>query len=367
MDTFDLLKRLTETPGPSGNEHAIAAALQEMWRPLVDETTIDRVGSLVAIKRGAGETKPRPRILLAAHADELGLMVTNIVAHGGNGFLRVTNLGGVDRRHLMGQTAVVHGREPLTGILGGLPDARLPERERGQAYTYDNLVLDVGLPIDRLRELVSVGDFVSFRQPLRRLQKNRVAGKALDNRASLAALTLCLEALQARRHTWDVVAVATAQEETIYLGAYTSGHAQRPDIAVAIDVCHAKGPGANDGELAELGGGPSLGLGAEIHPAVHRALKEAAEALEMSVTVSANARGAGTDAYALQTAREGIPTGLVEIPLRYMHTMVETADTGDVERAGRLLAEMIARLDDAFLPNLREELMRPDNRKDNGQ
>ncbi|HOU41801.1 MAG TPA: M42 family peptidase [Promineifilum sp.] len=367
MDTFDLLKRLTETPGPSGNEHAIAATLQELWRPLVDETTIDRVGSLVAIKRGAGDSEPRPRILLAAHADELGLMVTNIVAHGGYGFLRVTNLGGVDRRHLMGQTVVVHGREALTGILGGLPDARLPEEARGQAYTYDNLVLDVGLPIDRLRELVAVGDFVSFRQPLRRLQKNRVAGKALDNRSSLAAVTLCLEALQARHHAWDVVAVATAQEETVYLGAYTSGHAQRPDIAVAIDVTHAKGPGANDGNLAELGSGPVLGLGAEIHAAVYQGLRAAAEALEMSVSVEANASGGGTDAYALQTAREGIPTGLVEIPLRYMHTMVETVDVGDVERVGRLLAEMIARLDDDFLPNLRAELMRPDNRKDNGQ
>ena len=366
MDTFDLLKRLTETPGPSGNEQAIAATLQELWRPLVDETAIDRVGSLVAVKRGAGD-EPRPRILLAAHADELGLMVTNIVEHGGYGFLRVINLGGVDRRHLMGQTAVVHGREALTGILGGLPDGRLPAPARGQAYTYDNLVLDAGLPIDRLREIVSVGDFVSFRQPLRRLQNGRVAGKALDNRSSLVALTLCLEQLQTRRHTWDVIAVATAQEETTYLGAYTSGHAQRPDIAVAIDVTHAKGPGTSDGDLAELGSGPVLGLGAEIHAAVYRGLRAAAEALEMSASVEANASGGGTDAYALQTAREGIPTGLVEIPLRYMHTMVETIDMADVERAGRLLAEMVARLDDDFLPDLREELMRPDNRKDGGQ
>ena len=367
MDTFELLQRLTETLGPSGNEQAIAAAVEELWRPLVDETHVDRVGSLIGLKRGAGDQEPRPRVLLAAHADELGLMVKRIVEHQGHGFLRLTSLGGVDRRHLLGQTAVVHGREPLTGILGGLPDARLPEKERGNAYSFDHLVLDVGLPAARLRELVSVGDFVSFRQPLRRLQNGRVAGKALDNRASLAAVTLCLEWLQTRRHTWDVIAVATAQEETNYLGAYASGYAQRPDIAVAIDVSHARGPGANDGDLAELGGGPLLGIGAEVHPAVYGALRDAAKALEMKVNPEPNATGDGTDAYALQTAREGIPSGLVGIPLRYMHTMVETVDTGDVERAGRLLAEMIARLDEAFLPNLREELMRPDKPQGGGQ
>jgi len=243
----------------------------------------------------------------------------------------------------------------------------LPEKARGQAYTYDHLVLDVGLPTEQLRALVSVGDFVSFRQSLRRLQNGRVAGKALDNRASLAAVTICLEQLQQRRHTWDVIAVATAQEETVYLGAYTSGYARRPDVAVALDVGHAKGPGANDSELSELGGGPLLGLGAEIHPAVYRALRDAAKALEMTVGVEPNATGGGTDAYALQTSGQGIPTGLVILPLRYMHTMVETGDLSDIERAGRLLAEMVTRLDDAFLPDLREELMRPDKRQEEGQ
>ena len=366
METFDLLKRLTETPGPSGNEDAIAAVVEELWRSLVDEIATDRVGSTIGLKRGAGQ-EPRPTILLAAHQDELGLMVTRIIDQGGYGFLRVTNLGGVDRRHLLGQTAVVHGRQALTGVLGGLPDSMLPESARGQAYTYDHLVLDVGLPTEQLRQLVSVGDFVSFRQPLRRLQNGRVAGKALDNRASLAAVTICLERLQQRRHSWDVLAVATAQEETVYLGAYTSGYARRPDVAVALDVGHAKGPGANDSELSELGGGPLLGLGAEIHPAVYSALRDAAKALEMTVGVEPNATGQGTDAYALQTAGEGIPSGLLIIPLRYMHTMVETADLSDIERAGRLLAEMVARLDDAFLPDLREELMRPDKRQEESQ
>lgn len=368
METFELLKRLTETPGPSGNEQSIAEALAEIWRPLVDDITTDRVGSLYGIKRGmVASGEPCPAILLAGHQDELGLMVARIIDHQGNGFLQVTNLGGVDRRQLLGQLAVVHGRQALTGVLGALPDGMLPEAARGQAYSFEHLVLDVGLATDTLRQLVSVGDFVSFRQPLRRLQSGRAAGKALDNRASLVAITLCLEHLQSRRHTWDVIAVATVQEETAYLGAYTSAHARRPDLAVALDVTHAKGPGASENHLSELGGGPVLGIGAEIHPAAYRALRDAARALELTVSTEPNATGRGTDAYALQTAREGIPTGLIEIPLRYMHTMVESVELADIERAGRLLAEMIVRLDDNFLPDLRDELMRPETRKDNNQ
>lgn len=367
MEPFALLKQLTEAPGPTGDERGIAAAVESVWRPLVDEIVADRVGNLIGIKRGAGpDDQPRPTILLAAHQDELGLMVARIMEHGGYGFLGVSGLGGVDRRHLLGQTAIVHATRPLIGILGGLPDAYLPEKERGQAYSWDNLVLDVGLPIEQVRELVSVGDFITFRQPLRKLMSGRATGKALDNRASLVAVTLCLKHLQQRRHTWDVLAVATSQEEETFLGAYTSAYTQRPDAAVAIDVTHGKGPGANDSELVELGGGPVLGIGANVHPGLYGALRDAAKALEMAVSIDTHAAGSGTDAYPIQVVREGIPTGLVSIPLRYMHTMVETADLADIERAGRLLAEMIARLDDHFLDGIKEELMRTEKAAKNG-
>jgi len=365
MDTFDLLKKLSEAPGPTGNESGVTAIIAEAWRPLVDQVDIDRVGNLTGVKRGAGsDDQPRPSILLAAHQDELGLMVARIVEYGGSGFIRVTELGGVDRRQLLGQTAVVHGLRPLTGVLGTIPDAYLPARKRGNTVTWEELVLDVGLPADQLRELVSVGDFITFRQPLRRLQNGRVTGKALDNRASVTAITICLEQLQARRHSWDVIAVATVQEEETYLGAYTSAYSRQPDAAIAIDVTHARGPGANDSELNELGGGPVLDIGVNVHPGLYKALREAAGSIEMSVQTGVHGRASGTDAYAIQVSRAGIPTGLVSIPLRYMHTMVETADLADIERTGRLLAETVARLDDDFLANIREELMRPRNDSD---
>lgn len=360
MDTFELLKKLTEAPGPTGNESGIAGVIGEIWRPYVDAFLIDRVSSVVAVKRGFGDVSTvRPTLMLAAHQDELGLMVARIVEFNGSGFIRVSGLGGVDRRQLVGQSVVVHAKQPLNGVLGSLPDSYLPVDKRNQTVTWDELVLDVGLPFHEVRELVAVGDFITFRQPLRLLQSRRVTGKALDNRASVAAVTLCLQLLQGRRHSWDVIAVATAQEEETFLGAYTSAFSQRPDAAIAIDVTHAKGPGANDSELCELGGGPVLDIGVNVHPGLFKGLREAAEAIEMEIQVGYHSRASGTDAYAIQVTRAGIPTGLVSIPLRYMHTMVETVELADVERVGRLLAEMITRLDDNFLDNIKDEFMRP--------
>jgi tetrahedral aminopeptidase len=357
MDIFRLLRTLTETAAPSGNETAVAEVIAELWQPYVDSIHHDRLGNLVAHKQGQGP-EPRPRLMLAAHMDEIALMVKKIVPQGDSGFLQVTNVGGVDRRHLYGQTVVVHAKRPLPGVLGSLPDKMLPSDRRSQTHSYEELNVDVGLPFKMVQELVSVGDFISFRQPLHRLRGKRVAGKALDNRASVAAVTVCLDYLHGRSHQWDLLAVATVQEEIGLRGAFTSAYDQRPDVAIAIDVTFGKGPGATDHQAFDLGAGPVLDLGPNAHPGIYHALKETAKALEMSVHTGTHSRDSGTDAYALQIARAGIPTGIVSIPLRYMHTMVESLDTTDVERAGRLLGEFTARLDDKFLAELAEDLMK---------
>lgn len=369
MDLFKTLQTLTETAGPSGREGGIAQAITELWQPLADEMRQDRMGNVVALKRGHGEGN-RPRLLLAAHMDEIALLVKQLVSYPEeepaaeasklSGFLRVTGVGGVDVRHLYGQQVVVHGKRELPGILGALPAHLLSGDRPERAYNYDELVVDVGLSLAELRELVSVGDFVSFRQPLRRLLNERVTGKALDNRASVAALTVSLDYLRERQHLWDVMLVATVQEETRLLGAFTSAYAEQPDLAVAIDVTFGKGPGAKDGTVFELGDGPTLGLGPNVHPGVYNALQEAARALEMKVHVDPHTRASGTDAFGLQIARAGIPTGLVSIPLRYMHTMVETVALKDVKRSGRLLGEFAARLDADFLNTLARDMMEAD-------
>ena len=361
MDTFKLLQTLTETPGPSGYEMEIAKAIQAIWEPYVDSFIHDRVGNLIAIKNGSG-SEPRRRLLLAAHMDEIALMVHRIVEHNGYGFLRVTNVGGVDIRHLYGQLVTVHGKRNLTGVIGSLPGAMLPPERRNKPFGYEELSVDVGLPMSEVESLVSVGDFISFRQPLHKLQGKRVAGKALDNRASVAAVTVALDYLNGRSHDWDIIAVATVQEETRLLGAFTSAFSQQPDAAIAIDVTFGKGPGVNDENSFELGVGPALDLGPNVHNGMYNALKDAAKALEMKVHTGTHSRASGTDAFGLQVARDGIPTGLVSIPLRYMHTMVESIDLRDVERSGRLMGEFAARLDDQFLDKLAAEMLGEDVR-----
>jgi endoglucanase len=355
MDSIKILKKLSETPGPSGFERRIAAKVSELWQPYADTVTVDRIGSVIVTKKGRGDA-PRSRILLAAHMDEIGLMVSKIVNHNGYGFLKLSAIGGVDIRHLYGQTAVVHGQRDLVGVIGSLPGRMLPPERSSKAYGFKDLVVDVGLPESEVTELVSVGDAISFRQPLRKMQKRIVTGKALDNRASVAAVSFCLEYLQGRHFDWDVVAVATAQEETRLLGAFTAGFAQQPDLAIAIDVSFAKGAGLTDSSLV-LGSGPAIDTSPAVHPGMHKALQDTAKALEMEVSTTTSTRPGGTDAFGLQIARAGIPTALVSIPLRYMHTMVETIDADDVERVGRLLGEFIARLDQQFLDDLTEEMM----------
>jgi putative aminopeptidase FrvX len=364
MDVYELLKRFSETPGPSGMEWRIADAVAESWGPFVDEVKRDRVGSLIATKFGEGD-QPRPTLMLAAHLDEIGLMVKQIVSgpdeSGRSGFLRATKVGGVDVRHLYSQMVIVHGSQnggqEFVGVVGALPARMLPEAKHDKAFDLEDLVVDVGLPYQQLVERVSIGDFISFRQPLRKLLNGRVTGKALDNRASLAAVSVCLEHLAERRHTWNVVAVATVQEETRLLGAFTSAHALRPDAAVAIDVTFGKGPGATDELTYEIGKGAAIGIGPNFHPGMVDSLKKAARVLEMKVHDEPQARPGGTDAFALQVARQGIPTGLVSIPLRYMHTMVESVAEADVRRTGRLLAEFVCGLDDDFLANLARGMM----------
>jgi putative aminopeptidase FrvX len=362
MKTYDLLKELTETPGPSGFESNVGALVQKTWEPFADEINVDRVGSIIALKKGQG-TEPRSKILLAAHLDEIGLMVSKMESYPatGSGFLRVTSLGGVDPRQLFGQKVVVHGSKKgnsnLEGVIGSLPPQMLPANQGARASGLSNLVVDLGLPLKKIQEAVSVGDSISFVRPLRKLLNKRVTGKALDNRLSLVVLTRCLQSLAKRSHHWDVYAVATAQEETVLLGAYTSAFNLEPDAAVAIDVTYGKGPGVTEDIAFDLGDGPSIGTGPNVHPGVFKSLRDTADKIELKTHIEPHSRMSGTDLIGLQVARQGVPTGLVSIPIRYMHTAVETASLVDVKRAARLLVEFIVGLDDAFLQRIEDELM----------
>jgi endoglucanase len=214
------------------------------------------------------------------------------------------------------------------------------------------LLVDVGLRPRQVDGLVRVGDPVSYAQSPFELGTEHLVGHSLDNRASIAAVTHGLMELKRRRLSWDVWATATVQEEVTMSGALTSAFQLRPTLAVAIDVTFASSPGSSGYRTFPLGKGITLGWGANIHPKLYEAFKDLAERLEIPYRSEPMPRHSGTDAQALQIAAEGIPTMVVSIPLRYMHTPVEMVSLKDILRAGRLLAEFAVQLDENFMGKL---------------
>ncbi len=346
-DIQQFLKKMISVSGLSGYEAPVRQVIEEAWRPLTDEITMSRLGSLHALKRGDG-AEPRPGILIATHMDAIGLMVSRIV----DGFLYVTEIGGIDPRVLAGQPVTVHGRESVPGIIIEPPSWLLPPDNQSGSISLENLLIDTGLPVRKVNDLIRIGDQVSFATEPFEMGKQFLAGHSLDNRTSVAALTHALDVLQTRSHAWDVWAVATVQEEETMAGAATSAFDLQPELAIAIDVTFGKGPGTPNEKAFGLGDGPVLGLGPNIHPGVHKAIKAAADRLEMSTQLEPLPRHSGTDAFALQVAQFGIPTMVISIPLRYMHTPLEVIHMKDVTRTGRLLGEFIAGLAPNFMETL---------------
>ncbi|GAB4505282.1 MAG: M42 family metallopeptidase [Anaerolineales bacterium] len=349
IDTQTFLEELISLPGLSAYESPIARVIRERWQSLTDEVHVSRVGSVEALKRGQMESS-RPVIMVATHMDGIGLMVSDIAEV----FLRVTAVGGVDARILPGQQVLVHvaDGDALPGIVVQPPARLLPTMASGDPLPINYLLVDVGLSAREVSRRVQVGDVVSFATEPVKMAGGILAGHSLDNRASVAALTHALDILQTRRHAWDLWAVATVQEEVTLLGAATSAFGLRPDLAMAVDVTFAEGPGAKDWRTFPLKGGPVLAMGPNIHPFLLKKLQETADALEMSYAVEMMPGMSGTDAIALQIAAEGIPTAVLGMPLRYMHTPVEMVSIQSVERVGRLLAEWITRLTPDFLDSI---------------
>jgi endoglucanase len=300
-ELLTFLNSLLTSPGLSGHEGPIREVIEPAWRPVTDEISLSRLGSLHGLKKGSA-SKPRPTILI--------------------------------------------------GVIVQPPAHLLPVGARKGPVPLKYLLVDTGLRPQRVKNLVRTGDLISFAQEPIQLQGDTLVGHSLDNRASVAALTLCLDELQKRNHAWDVWVVATVQEEETMGGARTSAFQLRPQLAIAVDVTWGKSTGTPDHKTFALGKGPTLGLGPNIHPGLHRSFKELADNLEIPYAVEVMPRHSGTDAYAMQVAAEGIPTMVVSIPLRYMHTPVEVVALKDIRRTAHLLSEFIAHLESDYMEEL---------------
>ena len=355
-DILPFLKSLISVGGVSGYETPVAELIKQKWTPLVDELTQSSLGSIHGRKTGSLKTSRQPAqtapsVMIAAHMDAIGMMVSNIV----DGFLHVTSIGGIDPRVLPGTPVFVHASgtdEELYGVIAMPPANLLPEGEGGGVIALKHLLIDTGLTPNDVAKKVRVGDRVSFGTEPVEMSGGCVSGHTLDNRASVAALTICLEELQSKSHVWDVWAVASVQEEVTLGGARTSAFQIRPTIAVAVDMTFGKGTGSSGYQTFEIGKGVTLGIGPSMHPFLYKRFKEVAERVEVPAHDDLMPEYSSTDADAMQLVAEGIPTMLVSIPQRYMHTPVELVAVKDIQRAGRLLAEFIASLEADFMERI---------------
>jgi putative aminopeptidase FrvX len=335
-----LLDKLLRVAAPSGHEEPAAA----VWREEASFAALsaDGLGSSIA-RIGEGE----PLLAVVGHIDEIGLVVTHIDE---KGFLYFSPIGGWDPQILVGQRVAVRAREGVVpGVVGRKPIHLLEPEQRKKVVELKGLHIDVGATDrDEAAGLVRIGDPVTIEAEPVRLAGDRLISRAMDNRlgayVALEALRRCHERGSL---SGSFAAVAAVQEEIGLFGARTAAFEVRPDLAVAVDVTHATdAPGVEAKQIGEhpLGSGPAIGRGSTLSPKVFELLVETAEEAGIEHTIAASGRSTSTDADAIQISRSGIPTGLVSIPLRYMHSPVEMVDLGDVEATVELIAAFAARL-----------------------
>src|SRR6266850_7007838 len=338
----DWLRYITSLPGVPGQEDAVARELMKAFGTVADKVERDRMGSVYAWIDGTAKA-PRPRALLAAHMDKIGFLVRAIEP---GGYLRLTEVGGFDSRILPGKEVSIHSSPPMAAVFGTRPPHLQKRGEAERPIPLEELYLDTGRPEREVRRKVPIGTMVTLRQPPVELLGDRLAAPGMDDRAGIVVMLRTLELLRSRRPAWDVVAVATVEEEfgVICLGARTAAENLTPDLGIAIDVSHGDMPGAREGDTVPLGSGPALSIGGNIHPLILEELKRSAKALSMPYRVEPAPMSSGTDAMDIQIASGGVPTAVIGIPCRYMHTGVETVEPRDVDRCAYLLAHFLSEL-----------------------
>ncbi|NLW22481.1 MAG: M42 family metallopeptidase [Tissierellia bacterium] len=348
MEVKEFLKILSEGSSISGHEFRLNDIIISTFSDYADHISTDSLGNLIAVKKGKNNSS-NIKIMVAAHMDEIGLMVKDIED---NGFIRFTSVGGIDPRTIVGQEVIVHGSEDLFGVIGSKPPHLQEESEVNKAIKIDDMFIDIGYPKELVEKLVKVGDPITINREFKALQGSRFTGKALDDKAGIAALLECIKELSHINHESDVYFVATVQEEVGTRGAFTSTYKINPNIGIAIDVGFGSTPELPKSATIDLGKGPGITIGGNIHPGLREKLVEVAKEYNIPFQIEVSPGPTGTDARAMQITREGVPALCLSIPLRYMHTSVEVVDMKDVKNTAKLLAFFIASITSENLEGL---------------
>ncbi len=335
--SLTFLKNLLLTPSPSGFERPVQDVVRAWAGACADEVRTDRHGNVLAAIHPDGQ----PRIMLAGHCDQIALMVQHI---DDSGFLYVQPIGGWDMQILLGQKLTVWSRQgPVAGVVSRKATHLLTPEERSKVPQFTDIWIDIGAKDRKDAEAVATpGDPVTVDLNFRPLRNRLVSAAGLDDKVGVWTVMETLRLLKGRPLQAAVYCVSTVQEEIGLRGATTSTYGVHPTIGIAVDVCHATDtPGNEKKQLGEtkLGAGPVVFRGANINPRVFDALAKAAQAGDLAIQVRGSPRATGTDANVMQLSREGVATGLIGIPNRYMHSPVEVVDLDDLDGAAQLLAE----------------------------
>jgi endoglucanase len=335
--SYQFLKQLLQTPSPPGYEQRIQEAVRTWAGPLADELWTDRHGNVIAARNPEG----RPRIMLAGHCDQIALMVQHVDE---SGYLYVQPMGGWDMQILLGHRLTVWTRNgPVPAVVARKAPHLLTSEERKKVPDFTDIWVDVGAR-DRAEAegLVTPGDTITVELTCAELRNGLITSPGLDDKVGVWTVMETLRLLHGRPLQAAVFCVSTVQEEIGLRGATTSAHGLHPTVGIAVDVTHATDtPGSEKKQLGDtrLSAGPVVFRGPNINPHVHDRLMSAARGRQVPVQVRGVPKATGTDANAIQLARDGVAAGLVGIPNRYMHSPVEVVSLKDLDHAARLLAE----------------------------
>ena len=332
MNYSETLKQLCAIPAPSGFETRAAQAALALLRPLVDEAYLDKMGSVIGVRR-CGKPGAK-KLLLDAHLDEIGFLVTGHE----EGFLRFAAVGGVDPRMLPDRELTVLGEEPVFGVVTCLPPHIQSREESDQAMPVSQLCIDVGLTQEEARRRFPIGTPAVYRAGCTGLGDKLLCGKALDDRSCFAVLLDAAERLRDRELDVDLFFLGSTQEETHSTGAITAAYGLAPDFCVAVDVTHGDSPDASRDKTFPLGKGPVIGLGPNCTRWLAQRMERKGKELDIPLQYEVMSGSSGTNGWPMQVLREGIATAVLSVPLRYMHTPIETVHIDDLANTAKLLS-----------------------------
>ena len=329
VELFETIEMLTSLSGPSGFEASPARVAAALLKPLVDEVTIDKMGSVVGVRRCGKENAPK--VLLDAHLDEIGLIVTGVE----EGYLRYRSIGGVDPRMLPDSELLVLTPQPILGVVACLPPHVQNAADYSKSIPIADLRIDVGMTQEEAEKAVPIGTPVVYRSKCFRLGESQICGKAMDDRACFATLLRTMELLKKEALDVDVYVLGSTREEVSGVGATVGTFAIHPDCCVAVDVTHGRTPDASAEKTLKMGDGPAIGVGPNMTRWMTERMVRKAKEAEIPYQLEIMAGHTGTNGWDMQISREGVATSVLSLPLKYMHSPIEVLEEQDAEQVSQ--------------------------------